>query len=56
MIAGAPAAILIHEGDLKDGSHTISMTEYKSRDGAWVLDNLETTRPALTRQVPDILM
>lgn len=56
VIAGAPAALLNDEGDLKDGSHTVSIVEYKSREGAWVPHNLEATRLALNCQPPDVFM
>ena len=55
-MAGDPAAVLSHEGDLKDGSHTIRIVGYKSREGAWVPYNLEGSTLALNGQLPDIFM
>ena len=56
VMAGDPAAILSHEGDLKDGSHSVRRIGYKSREGAWVPYILEATQLALNSQLPDIFM
>ena len=56
VMAGDPSAVLSHEGDLKDGSHTIRIVGYKSREGAWAPYNLEGSTLALNGQLPDIFM